>query len=286
MRCRSLDTDTWLPALAPGISSVQFLPMPLDSAVFRSSQLQSMQATAIPFASRVRLVVVSLGLAACSAGSPAGSAVGTAPAPVAPVPTAAMGDEAAIARARADSSAHPWVEADARFMSSMIGHHAQAILISRWAPENTDSRTIHTLSSRIINAQKDEIALMQNWLRDRLQPVPDAEAMIASMEHAGHGMASHGAHSDHAGMPGMLTDEELKRLYEARGTEFDRIFLTSMIKHHRGAVTMVEDLFSSHGAGQDETSFRLATDINVDQITEINRMEQLLITLFTEGSLP
>ena len=243
-----------------------------------------------PLASRSGVAMLALAAGGCATGPRAESAIETTPAreeTAAPAsPGSRMGVEAAIERARADSAAMPWVAADAHFMSSMIGHHAQAILISRWAATNTESRTILTLASRIINAQKDEIGLMQTWLRDRLQPVPDADAMIASMEHASHGMTGHGSHSDHADMPGMLSDEELQRLYEARGTEFDRLFLTSMMKHHRGAIVMVEELFATYGAGQNESVFRLATDINVDQITEINRMEELLVTLFTEGRLP
>lgn len=192
-------------------------------------------------------------------------------------------------RARADSAQHPWTEADAHFMSSMIGHHAQAIVMSRLAPENSSSRSIRTLAARIINAQHDEIALMQTWLRNRGQPVPDPGDTLST----GGGMPGHDAHAghaghdmDHASMPGMLTNEELAQLEAARGVDFDRMFLSFMIRHHQGAVTMVEELFATDGAGQDESVFRLATDINVDQITEIERMGLMLVELLTEGSLP
>lgn len=156
-------------------------------------------------------------------------------------------------------------------MSRMIGHHSQAIVIARWAPTHGASSTIRTLAARIINAQQDEIATMQRWLRDRFQPVPDAKdlGMKMTMNGVEHTMP----------MPGMLSEAELKRLDTARGPEFDRLFLSLMIRHHKGAVAMVKDLFGSYGAAQDETVFRLASDVNVDQSTEIERMEKLLAGL-------
>ena len=158
------------------------------------------------------------------------------------------------------------------------------------------------LSARIINAQKDEIALMQQWLRDRGQPVPEVKidglqltidmpeaddpGMHADHDmHAEHDMQAdpdmggHGGHGDHAMMPGMLTQAELEELAAARGAEFDRLFLAGMIKHHGGAVTMVHELFETDGAGQDEAVFKLASDVQVDQTTEIARMTQMLEAL-------
>jgi uncharacterized protein (DUF305 family) len=175
------------------------------------------------------------------------------------------------AQARADSVRHPYTTADIQFMSRMIGHHSQAIVISRWAPTHGASAAILTLAARIINGQQDEIATMQRWLRDRLQPVPDAKdsGMKMMMDGVEHTMP----------MPGMLSDAELRRLDAARGPEFDRLFLSLMIRHHRGAVAMVKDLFGSYGAAQDETVFRLASDVNVDQSTEIDRMVKMLAAL-------
>jgi uncharacterized protein (DUF305 family) len=80
-------------------------------------------------------------------------------------------------------------------------------------------------------------------------------------------------------MPGMLTDAQMKQLDQARGPEFDRLFLRFMIQHHRGAVTMVKQLFDTYGAGQDQTIFKVASDVNTDQNTEIARMEKMLLTL-------
>ena len=152
-------------------------------------------------------------------------------------------------------------------MTRMIWHHAQAMRIAQWAPTHGASASVRTLAARIINAQEDEIATMRQWLRDRLQPVPHPDE-VAHM-HAGHDMS----------MPGMLTVAQLQQLDAARGAEFDRLFLSLMIEHHRGAVEMVKDLFGSYGAAQDETVFKFASDVNVDQSTEIERMEKMLAAL-------
>jgi uncharacterized protein (DUF305 family) len=177
----------------------------------------------------------------------------------------------AIAQARADSVRRPYTAADVQFMSGMVHHHAQAIVMARWAPTHGASASVQRLADRIINAQQDEILTMQTWLRDRRQTVPDATATGMKMSMGGmeHEML----------MPGMLTDAQMKELDTARGPEFDRLFLTYMIQHHRGAVSMVRELFSSYGAGQDDVVFKFASDVNVDQTTEIARMEKMLISL-------
>jgi len=156
-------------------------------------------------------------------------------------------------------------------MSGMIHHHAQAIVMSRWAASHGASASVQRLADRIINAQQDEILTMQTWLRDRRQPVPDATATGMTMNMGGmqHEML----------IPGMLTEAQMKQLDAASGPEFDRLFLTYMIQHHRGAVSMVKELFDSYGAGQDEVVFKFASDVNVDQTTEIARMEKMLISM-------
>lgn len=164
-----------------------------------------------------------------------------------------------------------WTEADVEFMSSMIGHHAQAVEMARLAPERAQSESVKTLAARIISAQVDEIATMRQWLRDRGQPVPEPHP------------TSHGMHEM---MPGMLSAEQFARLEAARGAEFDRLFLTLMIQHHRGAVAMVERLFGSYGAGQDEAVFKFASDVNVDQATEIARMQRMLADLLFGSPSP
>ena len=175
---------------------------------------------------------------------------------------------AAVARAKADSVRLPWTAADARFMSSMISHHAQAIVMSRLVPARGANAAVQRLAERIINAQQDEITTMQHWLRSRRQPVPPMSP-------------DSGAHAMHHTtlMSGMLTDAQLHELDHARGKDFDRLFLRGMIQHHRGAVAMVNELFATYAAGQDEIVFKFASDVQIDQITEIQRMQRLLVAL-------
>lgn len=251
--------------------------------------------------------------------------------------------------ARLDSAKMNFSEDEVRFMTMMIPHHAQALIMSDLATKNGAGPQVLTLSSRIINAQKDEIRLMQTWLSDRKQPYPavevdgldlvitmtypesghgvDVDASVhagmeheavdhsemahngdhdmdhdseehAGMEHgedhadenhgdmdhasgsdmANHDMAGHEGHDmmDHSTMVGMLTPDQMKELSEARGIEFDRLFLKYMIQHHNGAVIMVTELFDSDGAGWDDAAYKIASDIQVDQRTEIARMELML----------
>jgi uncharacterized protein (DUF305 family) len=192
----------------------------------------------------------------------------------APQPAAGAGEDAAVARARADSIRRPYTVADVAFMTNMIGHHAQALQMSGLARANGAGRSVQILADRIINGQQDDIVLMQRWLRDRRQPVPQVGPTGDVAHPSGH--AAHGAHTR---MPGMLTDAQMEQLREARGRDFDVLFLTYMIGHHRGAVHMVKELLGNRGAAADETVFRLASDVNVDQTTEIARMEQMLVEL-------
>jgi uncharacterized protein (DUF305 family) len=177
-----------------------------------------------------------------------------------------------------------WNAADVRFMTDMIAHHAQAIVMSRLAPERTTTRSVRTLAARIINAQQDEIALMRRWLGDRGQPVPPHPDSAA----AGDAMGAMHHDMGHAGhlMAGMLTPAQLDTLRAAQGREFDRLFLVYMIQHHRGAVSMVKTLLDSHGAAQDESVFRLSSDIAADQTSEVARMEKMLVSLVIDGRDP
>ncbi len=181
----------------------------------------------------------------------------------------------AIYRQRVEAGRSRFTEADVRFMQDMIHHHAQAVEISRFVPERSASDQIHTLAARIINAQQDEIALMQRWLADREQPVPEIHEMGDQVMVHMPG-DTHGMEHDMADMPGMLSPEQVDRLRASEGQAFDRLFLTYMIEHHQGAVTMVRTLFATDGAGQDEDVFRFASDVQVDQSTEVARMQRML----------
>jgi uncharacterized protein (DUF305 family) len=165
--------------------------------------------------------------------------------------------------------------ADVHFMSGMIPHHAQAVLIAGWAPTHGASVPVKLLCERIVVAQRDEIALMQNWLRERGQTVPASNAthMKMTMNGMEHDML----------MPGMLTDEQLAELDKAKGADFDRLFLQAMIRHHQGAITMVDEMFGVDGAGQDEVVFRFASDVYADQTTEIDRMQKMLAAIPASG---
>lgn len=208
-------------------------------------------------------------VAACSRATR--GAVSTSPQPA----IVGQGDSSAIAKAKADSARYPYTAADVHFMSAMIGHHAQALVMAGWAPTHGASSSVRTLAERVINAQQDEIATMQTWLRNRRQTVPEARptGMKMMMNGVEHEML----------MPGMLTEAQMKQLDQARGKEFDRLFLTFMIQHHQGAVSMVKDLFGSYGAGLDETVFKFASDVNVDQSTEIDRMQTMLFALMLDN---
>ena len=162
----------------------------------------------------------------------------------------------------------PYTDADVDFMAGMIPHHAQAVIMAGWAPSHGARDDVAILCERIVVAQRDEIAMMQTWLRDRGQLVPDATSTR-------HRMKMNGVEHDML-MPGMLTDEEMAALDRALGAEFDRLFLVGMIKHHQGAIDMVDVLFKAYGAAQDETVFRFASDVYADQSIEIDRMNKML----------
>jgi uncharacterized protein (DUF305 family) len=169
----------------------------------------------------------------------------------------------------ADGGHPPYNAADVSFMSGMIAHHAQAVLMANWAPTHGAGEGVRGLCARIAVGQTDEIATMQRWLRERHEPVPDADAShMQDMP----GMAP-------ALMPGMLTATQLAELDAARGHEFDRLFLIYMIQHHQGALTMVRHLFDAPGALMDDVVFKFAADISADQTTEIDRMGRMLAAI-------
>ena len=154
------------------------------------------------------------------------------------------------------------------FMQGMIPHHAQAVKMAKWAPTRGEHKGLRILCERIVVGQGDEIKLMQQWLSDRGQEVPAADAMRHKMKMGDmvHEML----------MPGMLTDEEMAALEKARGKEWDRLFLIGMIKHHQGAIDMVDVLGKSYGSMQGDDIYKFASDVYADQMTEIEVMKQML----------
>jgi uncharacterized protein (DUF305 family) len=156
-------------------------------------------------------------------------------------------------------------------MQGMIPHHAQALVMCEMAKPNGASPQLQLMCERMTISQRDEITFMRTWLRDRGQTVPAPNATHMTMDHDGmkHDML----------MPGMLTEAELATLKKARGKDWDRLFLSGMIKHHQGAIDMVDVLFKSHGAAQDDDVYLYASDVFADQTAEIERMQQMLAAL-------
>ncbi len=171
-------------------------------------------------------------------------------------------------QARQDSIRRPYTKADIDFMSGMIGHHAQAVVMANWAPSHGASPAVAMVCSRIALGQTAEIGLMQQWLGERGLSVPQADPKGLKMTMNGHEM--------YMTMPGMLTEAQMNQLDAARGRAFDSLFLTYMIQHHEGALIMVDTLFATPGAAQDETVFKFATNVQADQTVEIDRMQQML----------
>jgi uncharacterized protein (DUF305 family) len=202
------------------------------------------------------LVIATAACAGASTHQTTVSPPAPAPAP-APVP------------GRADSGRAAYTAADVHFVSGMIGHHAQAIQMAGWAPSHGASPALRVLCERIVVAQNDEIVFAQRWLRERNEIVPPADPRGHVMPGMDHPML----------MPGMLTPEQMTQLDAARGPQFDRLFLGFMIQHHRGAITMVNELLNAPGAAQDGPVFRFAADVNADQTTEIDRMTRMLDAL-------
>lgn len=218
------------------------------------------------------LVTITL-LGACASGSGTGNAR-----PLTPAQLAAR-----------DGGIPPYTKADVAFMQGMISHHAQAVTMSSFADNNGPSSEVRVLAGRITVAQTDEIAFMKSWLGKRKQTVPSGN--MEAMAHAHHaGMDMSKATGDSVSgtmlngtmvsgaMPGMLTPAQLDTLKMAKGPAFDWYFLTFMIQHHRGAISMVDELMSAKGAANDDDVFKFVSDVVADQSTEIDRMELMLKT--------
>jgi len=161
----------------------------------------------------------------------------------------------------------PRSRADAEFMQGMIMHHSQAVEMTALIASHTEDKDLRLLGARISSSQSDEIRFMQRWLAARGERVPMAMPGMSDMDMSREPLAL---------MPGMLAPEQMKALRKAKGAEFDHLFLTGMIQHHDGALTMVKDLFDTAGAGQDADLFNFATDADNTQRAEIRIMQAML----------
>jgi uncharacterized protein (DUF305 family) len=171
--------------------------------------------------------------------------------------------------------------ADISFMQGMIMHHSQAVEMTDLLRTRSHNKDVQALGKRISISQTDEMKYMKQWLEDRGQPVSPAHGHMDHMA----GMKDTDMKnmdmkdmdmSSMPMMPGMLTPQQMQALAKATGPEFDHLFLTGMIQHHGGALTMVKDLFDTPGAGQDAMLFDFATDVDNTQRAEINIMKNML----------
>jgi uncharacterized protein (DUF305 family) len=160
--------------------------------------------------------------------------------------------------------------ADVEFMQGMIMHHSQAVEMVALLRTRGKSPALKSFGEKISISQTDEIGFMKRWLESRGQPA------TMEMDHSHMSAADMKNMNMNMLMPGMLTPEQMSALAKAKGAQFDHLFLTGMIQHHGGALSMVDDLFNTPGAGQDPVLFDFATDIENTQSAEIKIMRGML----------
>jgi uncharacterized protein (DUF305 family) len=161
---------------------------------------------------------------------------------------------------------------DAEFMQKMIMHHAQAVEMTALIESRTENKDLRLLGARISQSQSDEMKFMKRWLETKGEPLSPAVTEMSNMDMSSH----HDMSNHHPSMPGMLSPKQMDALRNAKGAEFDHLFLTGMIQHHNGALIMVKDLFETAGAGQDAELFNFATDVDSGQRAEIRTMQTML----------
>jgi len=185
----------------------------------------------------------------------------------------APGQPTKVLPASTKASLPPLSRKDVEFMQGMIMHHAQAVEMTALIESHTQNKELSLLGARISHSQSEEIRFMQRWLEARGQPTTlQMSGMdMPDMDMSGMDMSSH-----HMLMPGMLTKKQMAALRKAVGAEFDHLFLTGMIQHHGGALTMVKDLYDTAGAGQDAELFNFTTDVDSGQRAEIRIMQTML----------
>jgi uncharacterized protein (DUF305 family) len=184
----------------------------------------------------------------------------------------------------------PISSSDVEFMQGMIHHHQQAVEMTALIAAHTENKDLRSLGARISSSQSDEIKFMKRWLAARGEAVPASMPDMADMDMSSMNMSNQASNQMPGGtsnstanqksgmklMPGMLTPQQMEALRNAKGAEFDHLFLTGMIQHHNGALTMVNDLFNTAGSGQDAELFNFATDADNTQRAEIRIMETML----------
>jgi uncharacterized protein (DUF305 family) len=205
------------------------------------------------------LFMITVASGACKSANTPPPATATSPPPLIQPGAPGQASKVLAPDKATDLSQVGHTQADIKFMQGMIGHHLQAIDMVALIAKNSQNEDLKKLGLRIQVSQEDEINMMQDWLKARGADVP-------------------GPHAHHTGpmMPGMLSPEEMSRLAVAKGVEFDRLFLNGMIKHHNGALLMVDELFATPGAAQDSDIYAFASDVIADQRMEMDRMAMML----------
>lgn len=203
------------------------------------------------------VIVLAMTLAACTA-------TVDEPRPTSTAPVVQLGGPGEDNRTLApdeqlDLTETPYTEADVVFVRDMLHHHAQALVMTGYVEERTESADVRLLAERMQIGQDDEMGQLERWLQERGEPVRDPD----------------GGHDEHTLMPGMLTADELAGLEAATGDEFDILFLESMLRHHEGAIVMIEELFAE-GGGAEPALGELARHFDSDQRIEIARMSTML----------
>jgi uncharacterized protein (DUF305 family) len=201
---------------------------------------------------------------------------------------AALASSALLVARLAAQGGQDFAPADVKFMQGMIYHHAQAVVMADWAESHHAGHAVALFCKKVALSQESEIRLMQNWLAERGQEIPDplgyrshdTTAMhMGGMSMSGGsmgGMSMGGMNMQDHMMPGMLTPDQMHQLDQARDSVFDRLFLTFMIQHHQGAITMVTELYATPGAGQQADLSAFANGVNADQSAEIRVMHGML----------
>jgi uncharacterized protein (DUF305 family) len=165
---------------------------------------------------------------------------------------------------------------DVEFMQGMIVHHAQAVEMTALIESHTTNKDLRLLGARISHSQSEEIRFMKRWLEARGEPTEMPMPKMSGTDMSGMSMPGMDMSHHSMLMPGMLTPKQMEALRNAKGAEFDKLFLTGMIQHHGGALVMVKDLFDTAGAGQDAELFNFATDVDSGQRAEIRIMQGML----------